>query len=286
MTIKCRLCKFEGRAICDKKLDIGVAYRCSNCDSVCLDTKNPEFSYIFSGRSNAVSLADKVKRYMRARFNEGDFIQAYYFKWLSDKIDIAGIRNVLDIGCGKGMLLSLFNKAGKHVSGIEPDADMVMYSPVREKIRIEYFDAAMTFNERFDLVILGQCIDYYYNPIEILKKIDMTVNDRGYIFITAHNTMDDRIFDGLRLHAPSAISKKLLEDFFKKNGYQIIATDIMEPLSMKKGNILGRLSKNNRWLRFISGIMNFYGFKFSDVYKREINAAGAGYHVFFLARKK
>jgi len=86
-----------------------------------------------------------------------DRIRPSYPDALIDRLLADGARDVLDVGCGTGIVSRLFRERGCQVTGIEPDPRMADYARrsglTVEAGRLEEWDPA---GRAFDLLVAGQ----------------------------------------------------------------------------------------------------------------------------------
>lgn len=94
---------------------------------------------------------------------------------------------VLEIGCSTGLLLSLFKKNGWEVKGVE------ISKKSAEKAREKGIEVISTpfeqaqFSEKFDLVILNHTLEHLERPMEVLKKVNIMLNEKGILFVDVPN---------------------------------------------------------------------------------------------------
>ncbi len=86
--------------------------------------------------------------------------------------DFRGAAPVLDIGCGRGELLSLLRDAGIEARGIDPDADMVAFAR-GEKLEVEQADAVSSLESLGDGslggIFMGQVVEHL--PAGMLVRV-------------------------------------------------------------------------------------------------------------------
>jgi len=104
----------------------------------------------------------------------------HYFPTIEDK-------RVIDIGCGGGKFLSLLQKNGAKVIGIELDHKRAYYAEkvnnidvVKKPIEDVYWQKK---SDSFDVVTLWDVIEHVNYPIYTLKKATELLKDDGYLFI-------------------------------------------------------------------------------------------------------
>jgi len=129
------------------------------------------------------------------RFNIADKAPVYQFKDhpLSSHMQIIGLvpheSEVLDIGCGKGLLLPFLLKKGCDVSGIDvltPESVAKGFSAyhqldVEQKPHIPYPD------ESFDVIILADFIEHIRNADVLLNEVRRVLKQKGRVIISSGN---------------------------------------------------------------------------------------------------
>jgi SAM-dependent methyltransferase len=98
---------------------------------------------------------------------------------------------VLDIGCGVGGLLKVFETRGASVTGFEPD--IVMSGAARERLsaaaRIEndMFRPEQWRGEPFDLICMSHVLEHVSNPIEFLTGLRKVTKPGSHLFVEVPN---------------------------------------------------------------------------------------------------
>lgn len=104
--------------------------------------------------------------------------------------DFAGLK-VLDIGCGAGSLLKVFEEHGAAVTGFEPD--IAMSGAARQRLsaaaHIEnaMFNAEEWQGEPFDLICLSHVLEHVSNPVDFLAGLMRTARPGGFLFVEVPN---------------------------------------------------------------------------------------------------
>lgn len=101
---------------------------------------------------------------------------------------------VLDIGCGGGFLLKNFKNKGWEVLGLDIIESSVKYSKNVLDINAEKIDFEKTGISdlirkfgKFDLVVMTDALEHFFDPEKILNKIYSLLNDNGILFISVPN---------------------------------------------------------------------------------------------------
>lgn len=95
---------------------------------------------------------------------------------------------VLEIGSSTGVMLSLFQKLGWEVLGIE--VSRASASKSQEKgiaTIVDYFEKVRLLNQSFDLVILNHTLEHLTSPIEVLQKVNRLLKENGLLLIDVPN---------------------------------------------------------------------------------------------------
>lgn len=95
---------------------------------------------------------------------------------------------ILEIGCGEGLLLDLLRQKGfLNVKGIEPSKSASIRAKQRGlNVINSYFDESM-INEKFDLVIMSHVLEHINDPSIFISKIASILNPKGNLMLTQTN---------------------------------------------------------------------------------------------------
>lgn len=94
---------------------------------------------------------------------------------------------VLEIGCSTGLMLSIFQKKGFNVKGVEISKKAAELAKTRGLEIITQPFEKIKFNEKFDLIILNHTLEHLENPLKILEKSKTLLNPKGYLLIDLPN---------------------------------------------------------------------------------------------------
>jgi 2-polyprenyl-3-methyl-5-hydroxy-6-metoxy-1,4-benzoquinol methylase len=96
--------------------------------------------------------------------------------------------NILEIGCGEGILLSLLKEQGfKNLTGIEPSTSAAKRAAKRDlHIINNMFDEVM-FDDKFDLIILSHVLEHVPNLLEFIEKLEDILKNNGGILLAQTN---------------------------------------------------------------------------------------------------
>lgn len=98
------------------------------------------------------------------------------------------VKNVLDLGCGDGVLIDLLKKKGINVVGadISSEAIVICKKKGHNVALIDLASSSLPFaNKSFDLIFLLDVLEHLYSPEDFLK--DVTELSRRYLIISVPN---------------------------------------------------------------------------------------------------
>jgi SAM-dependent methyltransferase len=96
---------------------------------------------------------------------------------------------LLDVGCGNGEFLSLAQRVGWQVLGVEVDPAAAEQARSRYGIPVTVGtlqEAALPANH-FDAVNLGHVIEHIYDPVGLLSECRRVLKANGHLFLTTPN---------------------------------------------------------------------------------------------------
>ena len=130
---------------------------------------------------------------------------------------------VLEIGCSTGLMLSLFQKRGFSVLGVEVSkkaAEIAKGRGVEVIIapfeKINFSEKNPPLGRKFDLVILNHTLEHLENPIKVLEKIKSILNPKGYLMIDLPN-FDSPVAKVLKSRWPHLLPDEHLWHFSPKS---------------------------------------------------------------------
>jgi len=123
----------------------------------------------------------------------------YIVKNISDK-NVKNI-DILDLGCGGGLVCEALSKLGAHVTGIDfvkKNIEIAKIHAKQSKLKIDYrFDDIDTINlkNKFDVILILEVIEHLDNYENLIKKIKHNLKPGGkMIFSTINKTHLANIF--------------------------------------------------------------------------------------------
>lgn len=270
MKINCPLCK-EEMALFARNKDIQAAvnakeysaFECKNCNILFqYPFWKPEETAAFY-ESNYYAHTDTTKLQRAHRILDfylgGSFYSKLLSPWFKKKLfpyynGILNARNVLDIGCGKGLFLDLMKKYNKRTYGFEP-SDSAKTVAVRKGHTM--LDKAVFYSSpnglKFDLITMFQVAEHLslkeLTEENIFSKIYNMLEDDGQLVIETPNyecayakkfKSDWRALElprHLVIFSPKSISRILSDSGFIADVYtRISPVDVKESFKLKYRN--------------------------------------------------
>lgn len=102
-------------------------------------------------------------------------------------------KNILDVGCGAGLLTEALAKEGATVSGLDlsPAALLVASEHARsEQLSIDYQECALeNFHpaHRFDIITCMELLEHVPNPVELIQQCARLLKPEGLVFFSTLN---------------------------------------------------------------------------------------------------
>jgi len=108
---------------------------------------------------------------------------------------------LLDIGCGGGLLTEPMSRLGARVTGIDAskkNIDVAIYHAKKKKLKIKYLCSSpekIVFNKKFDVILNMEIIEHVENLNLFLKKSSFFLKKNGLMFIaTINKTLKSYVF--------------------------------------------------------------------------------------------
>ena len=110
-------------------------------------------------------------------------------------------KDVLEYGCGEGILLSLFERAGYNVTGVDNSKEFLALASKKTKAKLIKGDIRdLKIKKKFDCVIIGSLVLCYMIENDDVSKLLANaydhLNDNGILYVSAMplSQMNHRIF--------------------------------------------------------------------------------------------
>jgi len=153
------------------------------------------------------------------------------YERLSQQIDFTGVKDVLEIGCGVGILANYLNrKYGLSVTGIDVDSEQIKLAKEnqekKENLQFMVGDATkLNFSEEesYDLAISTYVMHHIGNWEEALMEIKRVVRAKGlYIFYDmAYSKFLVKIFRSI-VKNYGVYTAQDIKVFFEKNNFKVL----------------------------------------------------------------
>ncbi len=142
---------------------------------------------------------------------------------------LASEGRILEIGCGKGVLLGKFLKQmpGWRASAVEPSANAAQYfRRILPEVRIHEgaFDTAPFRDERFDFVAVSGVLEHVLDPVAFLSEVRRCIAPGGCAYVGLPNfeaKPDDLVlYDHLSQFTPGT-----LDLLYARAGFRVLRRD-------------------------------------------------------------
>ena len=108
--------------------------------------------------------------------------------------NVAGMK-ILDVGCSQGITSLLLGRLGKNVIGVDIIPEQIDYARNELANESEFVQNQVRFccgdfsefdfgKEKFDTIIMGECLEHVYNPTAFLDRAKNLLNERGKLIVT------------------------------------------------------------------------------------------------------
>jgi len=170
------------------KLDYYEALQCNHCKMISINPppSNEGLSKFYSG-------------YLSHRLNDEEILLqqrklTYQIDhdWITKHIDHG---DVLDIGCSGGHFLNFFDHKKWNRLGVDIESDDAEFAKKEYDVDVNVgFFPDLSFEKKFDLLMMRGVIEHISDPIQYLKKSSELVKPGGFLFITATPAGDSFAF--------------------------------------------------------------------------------------------
>lgn len=241
----------------DTRFGIAKQYRSTVCIHCGLEQTGPlpkgeelkelyEIYYNFGGEE-----AESTSRYVKLR-------KLFQDSWLWNfwlKIDgdisfhnLRGTGRLLDVGCNEGRGLTLYQRSGYAVEGLELNSKAA--DVARKKGFVVYSDLIEQLEPRnkYDVVVLSNVLEHSLNPSEMLAHVARILNPGGQVWISCPNSQSwlRAVFRRywINWHVPFHIvhfSPDTLREMLKKSQFEIANMRQETPALWVAHSIIARL---------------------------------------------
>ena len=144
---------------------------------------------------------------------------------------------VLDVGCGNGSFMNIYEGYGYEVFGVEYGKEAAIAAKKTHNVRYGIFDEMDFGEEKFDLIIFRGVLQCVPNPKSYLKKAidllapsqDEKTDKGGHLFITAQPNMNSLAFRLFKNNFTVPVSGALMFGFTEP-----VLPSYLETFNLKK----------------------------------------------------
>ncbi len=214
---------------------------CANCG--CLQLINPPTDYSVYYPKDYFTFNQKHERNIKSLLNrfrdrsamgKNSIIGNFLLKKIGEptyisRLKIAGIGfkdSILDVGCGKGILLHKMKESGfEKVLGIDPFIhESIIYKNVLKILKKNFLD----LGGKFDFIMFNHSFEHMENPEEVIKHSNILLNANKFLLIRIP-VADSYAFKHFRenwssLDAPRHLfihTKKSIKILAENSGFEI-----------------------------------------------------------------
>ena len=148
----------------------------------------------------------------------------YKFNILKNFVNFDSPKNVLEIGCGAGGILSFFQSMKCDVTGVDYENDHLEFA---RKKNIKTFSNYKNIKQKFDIVILSHVLEHLVDPDEILNICKKFIKKDGLIYIEVPSIesipkhYDYNLSNFLHIAHVTHFTKNTFINFMNLKGFEI-----------------------------------------------------------------
>ncbi|GIW55115.1 MAG: hypothetical protein KatS3mg082_1519 [Nitrospiraceae bacterium] len=115
-----------------------------------------------------------------------------------DILPWVGQGRLLDVGCGTGTNVAMFQEQGWTVHGVDTSDVAVARARERfgDRVRLGHLDQAGYRDREFDVVLFSHSLEHMFDPPAVLKEVWRILDTDGHVVITVPNagSLEARLF--------------------------------------------------------------------------------------------
>jgi len=190
-----------------------------------------------------------AEKYFSKRGPTIDLIEKIEEKWLLNNIKLTRQDVVLDFACGLGRWAKELSPKVRKIYAIDISPKPLQHLKKQKlkniKIIVGSNKKILPFKEYFDKIIFAQGLEFYSNPLALLKKFRRSLKKEGELFISTWTSTLIKDIKGLKLTKSSVtvrrpIDNKLvkvfcklrtkneIKDMLQRAGYRKIQIEILK----------------------------------------------------------
>jgi SAM-dependent methyltransferase len=316
--LSCKICKNKtnNQIIKVREMYFGTRdefeyLECASCR--CLQLLNPPkdfsknypknyFTYQQKFESKLKSLLNRFRD--KSAMNQKSFLGDILLKILGEptyikrlkNIDIGFDNKILDVGCGKGILLHKMKESGfNNILGIDPFIDeTISYKNGLQILKGNY----LNLNGKFDLIMFNHSFEHMENPLEVLNHSNQLLNHNKYLLVRIP-VADSFAFGKYRenwcsLDAPRHLylhTKKSIEQLADLTDFKIIRIDYDSRNwqfwgSEQYSKDISLLAENSYYVNPLKSIFSKNDIDYFEEQTNILNEKGEGDQAEFYLQKK
>ena len=231
--IQCPVCDNNHKESIGEKDRYGLSYNtniCMECGLVYTDPRMTQSSfnefYNIEYRKLYVGKESVTDDFFYAQKNKGERIYTYLQEnnLIKNKSSF-----VLEIGCGAGGILSVFERKGHRVKGTDLGKEYIEYGIKKHNLDLEVgFLADIILKEKPDIIIYSHVVEHILDLNSELQTIKNTINEDTIVYIEVpglkeiHKNYQSNILRYFQNAHTFHFTLESLTNLFSKNGFELI----------------------------------------------------------------
>lgn len=193
---------------------------CSNCGAV----RSSDVSFLNNFYKNYYKLNvvnnDPVYIFQGEKMLKSEMHLEWITKLVGNRIN--EFKNIIEIGCGSGNLLGLFDVKDKF--GVEPSAEAAKHANKIAKVRNCGYEE-ISNDEKYDLILSTCVIEHTIDPNDFLQKNWQIANEDSLIIVGVP-IQDSESFDAYFLDHLHHFTTKQFIYLCQKNGFDVVNYEV------------------------------------------------------------
>lgn len=166
----CLICGWETREF--TRIKSHTIYKCKNCGFGYTDSLNAQ-----TGEYH------RDKTYIQ----EEKLFENIFSRRVKEVNKFIKKGKILEVGCSTGLMLSLFQKKGFDITGVEISKKAAEIAKERGVKVFELPFEKIKFSEKYNLVIFNHTLEHLKDPLKALEKAKSILTPKGYILMDLPN---------------------------------------------------------------------------------------------------
>ena len=228
----CPICNESDKfQLISEKDRYGFLYPLVICETCGLVQANPRLRS--EDYSDFYEKGHQKRIYVGKERPEQDYFQSQYkrgqkiYSFVKDRFRHKKNISVLEVGCGAGGILKIFEEKGHYVKGIDLNEEYLDYGRNQYRLNLTNQNLFQIENEEYDLIIYSHVLEHLSEPSEHLQFVKKLLSKDGllYIEVPGIKRSFQIYFDILRYLQNAHIynfSYQTLSNLMAKNDYVIV----------------------------------------------------------------